>query len=308
MNKKTITAVLIAAGFLLITAAGAVLGLNYLDIQPQSFQTREGTLTVAFDGTLIPVLNRLEADFEEQDDFLDLFASRGSPRFTQFTLQSPAAPTVGEYVALRRCIFKGDCEFVDNRIDLSDQVVHRGEQSLRFYAVPPQGNYVSKSSLDTTLLKIGNGDRLWFSGYFYAAEGMPRTLADFETSAMKWGPGPRLILLGDLTGDPHLGLELKHGLKPTYRQEGDPTPFPRDRWVHVLLRVELSSQADGLIQIWQDCQLIVSARGKTLPKAAAVLDRMQLGITAAQLETTLYVDDVLLAVNPDSTQYETFCP
>jgi len=308
MNKKTITAMLIAAGFLLITAAGAVLGLNYLDIQPQSFQTREGTLTVASEGTLIPVLNRLEEDFEKQDDFFDLFAYRGSPRFTQFTLQSPAAPTVEEYVALRRCIFKGGCEFADNRIDLSDQVVHRGEHALRFYAVPPEGEYVSKSSLDTTLLKIAKGDRLWFSGYFYIAGGMPRTLADFETSAMKWGPGPRLILLGDLTGDPHLGLELKHGLKPTYRQEGEPVPFPRDRWVHVLLHLELSNRGDGLIQIWQNCELIVSARGKTLPKAAAVLDRMQLGITATQLETTLYVDDVLLAVNPDSTQYETFCP
>lgn len=297
---------ILSAGLILLAAVG-VLSINYIEINPQSFLESEGTITVSSHGTQIPVLFQVRENFEDQAEFLDLFSQAGLSQFTQFTLQSPAAPTVEEYVQLRKCIFSGDCDFVDNRINLSDQLAHSGEQALRLYAVPPGGEYVSKTSLDTTLLHMTKGDQVWYSGYYYVAGGMPRTLADFETSALQWGPGPRLILLGDLAGDPHLGLELKHGLKPTYRQEGNRIPFPRQKWVHILLHLELSNRSDGVIQIWQDCQLIVDARGKNLPKASAVLDRMQLGITATNVETTLYLDDLLLAVNPAEEDLPDFC-
>ncbi len=305
--KSLLKWILILTTGLVLPAAAGYLGVTYIDINPQSFQESEGTITISANGTKIPVLEEIVEDFENTGNFLNLFADSGSRQFTQFTLQSPAAPTVEEYVQLRKCIFAGDCDFTDNRIDLTDQITHSGQQALHFFAVIPTGDYVSKTSLDTTLLHMAEGDQLWFSGYFYVEEGMPRTLADFETSAMQWGPGPRLILFGDLEKQPHLGLELKHGMKPTYRQEGDRITFPRGQWVHILLHLELSSQSDGVIQIWQDCQLIVDALGKNLPKASAVLDRMQVGITATELKTTLYVDDLLLAVNQDEVNLADFC-
>jgi len=38
--------------------------------------------------------------------------------WNSFTLQSPAAPEVSDYVALRQCILNGTCTFIDNKIEL----------------------------------------------------------------------------------------------------------------------------------------------------------------------------------------------
>jgi hypothetical protein len=305
--KKIIRGFLFAVVLLVLIAAGYVLGVMYLDISPQSFISQEGTVAVQQGDNVYPTLSQLEEDFEDADEFLDLF-DPSDLVFTQITLQSPAAPSVEEYVALRKCIFTGECGFIDNRIEVSREVVHSGQQSLRFFAAAPLESNVSKTSLDTTLLYARKGDQLWFSAYYYVAGGMPRTLADFETTTLMGGPGPRLILLGDLASDPYLGVELKHGFKPTYRQEDNLMPFPRKQWVHVLLHLTLSNQGDGRIQVWQDCQLIVDARGRNLPKADSVLDRMQLGITATDLETTLFLDDLDLVISAEGSGLRSFCP
>jgi len=311
MNPKvkiTLRALCLMITLALLGLAGWFLTVTFVDLNPQSFAEAGSVHYVSLEGLNVPTLTMIEEDFEGVPDFLHLLDPEPAPRFTQFTLQSPAAPSVSDYVALRRCIVSRSCDFVDNRIDISRQVAHNGLQSLRFHAAAPDGDYVSKSSLDTNLLHIAAGNDLWFSAYYLVDEGMPRTLADFETSAMKWGPGPRLILTGDLGGEPRLAVELKHGLKPVYRQEeGGAVTFPRGQWVHVMLHLQLSSRGNGLIQVWQDCRLIIDARGRNLPKASAVLDRMQLGITATDRETELYVDDVLLGVNQQPPEMAGIC-
>jgi len=148
--------------------------------------------------------------------------------WTASTLQSPKSPTVEDYVRLRKRILTGQRDFFDNRIEPSGEV--------------------------------------WFAGWYYvpAESGMPFTLMDLETTWFKKHPGIRTMVFGEK----YLGVELKWGAKPTYRQpKGRETAFPRAQWVHVKFHITLSEKDDGVVELWQDGTQIVDARGQTLPLA-----------------------------------------
>ncbi|NCC71664.1 hypothetical protein EOM09_08890 [bacterium] len=265
------------------------------DIVKQEFIYENKKISKIINGEKIPTIEFIKEDFENYSSIQDFIFYDGKNAFTQFTLQSPKASTIEEYILLRNCILKNNCDFADNRIDFTNKKANSKNMSLKFSAYEPQGNYVSKSCIDTNLLHFKKGDELWFSAYYYIEKGNPTTIADFESSAMKWGPGPRLILLNNLS---QIGLELKHALKITYFQKKElAIDFPKEKWVKISLHLKFSEKKDGIIQIWQDCQLIINETGKTLPKKNAIIDRMQVGITATKLGTILYIDDVLLSKN-----------
>lgn len=281
---------------IMLVAVFAVMVTAYLffwaDLNPQQFVSKNGILYRIAGENDYRVIDHIDADFDQVPSFLAFVTAQDQVVFSSFTLQSPGAPTVESYVALRKCILENTCNFIDNRIEISTEEVHSGDQSLRFYAVAPPEGIVSKSCVDTLLLHFTEGDDLWFSAWYYVESGTPTTIADFETSAMKWGPGPRILLGSE---NPQVRVELKHFDKPTYRQEPDSAvPFPSQQWVHVALHLTLSAGNDGVIEVWQDCEQIIDSEGRNLPKRSAILDRMQVGITATNQETVLYVDDVLL--------------
>lgn len=67
--------------------------------------------------------------------------------------------------------------------------------------------------------------------------------------------------------------------------------------MHVRVRYLLSEAEDGRVQVWQNEQLIIDARGRTLPIPYAVLDSFEAGITAnnhIEGPTVVRMDDVMI--------------
>ena len=265
---------------------------NYVEQDGAIFRKHEN-------GKLYAVRREFSDDFEGARTIRDLIgADRG---WTAFTLQSPKSPTVGDYVRLRKHILTGDGDFLDNRIEPSGEVVHAGQAALRAYSVPRSGDAVTnKASLQTELMHYIRGDDVWFAAWYYVPTGggMPFTLMDLETTWFKEHPGIRIMVFGEK----HLGVELKWGTKPTYRQpRGKQIVFPRAKWVHVKFHITLSEKEDGVVELWQDGTKIVDARGQTLPLAHSIYNSLEVGISAhsiGPLPATLYVDDVSISNQP----------
>jgi len=219
------------------------------------------------------------------------------PGWTTFTLQSPRAPKVADYNALRKQILKGG-DFLDNRIDVDSQVVHSGKRSLKFSCVAASAGMVcAKSSMASELVHFKKGDDLWFAAWYYVEAGMPQTLVDFESTFIDESPGPRLFL----KGEGHAAVELKWAAKPTYRQKAPvPLKMPLRQWVRFRIHLKLMENSDGLVEVWQNGAKILDARGQTLPLADTILNRVEVGISANGHDhaTTMYVDDVVLSDAP----------
>ncbi len=267
------------------------------DFYEKNYQEQDGAIfRKGDDGTLYRVGQEFSDDFENAKTIRDLIGiERG---WTSFTLQSQETPTVEDYVRLRKRILTSQADFMDNRIEPSGEVVRAGNGALRAYAVPRSGDMVTnKASIETVLIHFVRGDDVWFAGWYYvpADSGMPFTLMDLETTWFKEHPGIRIMTFGNK----HLGVELKWGAKPTYRQpRGKEIAFPRAQWVHVKFHVTLSEKTDGVVELWQDGTKIVDARGQTLPLAHSIYNSLEVGITAhsfGQLPATLYADDVSIS-------------
>ena len=257
-------------------------------------------------GTLYPTRRIFDEDFERVAGLGDLIGPQRG--WTNFTLQSPRAPSIPEYNALRHRLLTGQGDFLDNRIEISQEHAHSGSSSLKCVSQPPsRGMVTAKASLSTSLLHFVKGDDVWFSGWYLVPEGssLPFTLMDLESTWLKEHPGMRIML--DPPG--HLMLELKWADKPKYRQaKGREIRFPVGQWVEVRLHLRLSDQPDGLVELWQDGVTIVEGRGQTLPLAGTIYDDLEVGISAHSFgpgATTLFVDDLGISTErPASSSVE----
>jgi hypothetical protein len=210
--------------------------------------------------------------------------------WTGFTLQSPAAPTLSDYVQLRHDILGMQADCIDNCLTTGASA-QPGARALIATAVAPRSGAVSKAALETGLLDARQGNVIRFSGQFRIAEGMPVSIVDFEASYIYQGPGMRIMLDGD--GTPW--VELKWGEKPAW-YPASPVTVPYDQWFSMTLEV-LLDRHEGVVRLWLDDVLIVSGTGQTLPLADAVIDRMEVGVTAATgAQTQVLVDAITLKV------------
>ncbi len=254
------------------------------------------TYRVVGNGKKYAVRTSLKEGFEQAKTLHDLVGIERN--WTSFTLQGPGAPTVRDYVKLRKRILNRQSGFLDNRIEPSGDRSHNGAQSLRLDAVPPSSTMqLTKASLDTELLHFVKGDHVWLSGWFFVEQGRPTTLMDLECSYIDQGPGMRVLLTKQMR--PY--LELKWIDKPVYRLLPNlDVTFPRKRWVHVKTHYFLSEKEDGVAELWLDGRKVIEGKGQTLPIAEAVYDRLQVGITANPkgMTTMLYVDDVTVSGKP----------
>jgi hypothetical protein len=250
-------------------------------------------------GRLYPTRRHLEEGFEDAEDLADLIGPRRG--WTTLTLQSPEAPTVPEYVALRQRILSEQGGFLDNRVEVVAAPAHSGRRSLRCCSVAPsRGVTCAKASLSTELLHFAKGDDVWFSAWFFVgADGSrPLTVADLESTWIKEYPRMRMMV------DPFgcLMAELKWADKPAYRQpRGREVAFPVGRWVNVRMHLRLSERADGRVELWQEGRKIIESEGPTLPLAGAVYDELDVGISAHSIgpgSVTLFVDDVVISADP----------
>ncbi len=247
-------------------------------------------------GKRYPVKRYFNDGFENVTTIRDLIGTERG--WTNFTLQSPEAPTVADYNKLRHQILNGERGFLDNRIEPSSEQAHSGQQSLKTLAVAPDSSMVcTKASLHTTLLHFVKGDDVWFSAWYYFEKiGEFNTLMDLETTFVRNHPGMRIRL-----SHGYLDFELAKWVpKYIYRQpKGDRIPFPIARWVHVKVHLLLSDKEDGIVQLWQDDKLIIDQRGQTLPFAKAVYNDLEIGLSAHSAgpgSAILYVDDLIISV------------
>jgi len=261
------------------------------DFRSENYSEIDGTISIITPEGNIPVVEEFFEDFEDYEDFLSIFFSTiqeaGEKVWGYMTLQSPAAKTVEEYVALRQCIMDGTCDFIDHKIELVEDPKDADNQCLRFETVDKTDDMVTgKSSIRTPLLFFENGDDFWFSADFLIQGNIPTTLADFENEFFEGTPGPRILISNN-----KLAIENKFGNKEVYRHSRDIT-VPTDEWFNVKVHLNYSPESDGLVELWQDDVQLISANGVTLPLINSIQNSLEIGISASELATTLFVDNV----------------
>lgn len=245
-----------------------------------------------------PVLRHFADGFEDVPEGVDgLRCLIGEERWwTELTLQSPLAPDVPDYVALRQRILRGEAGFLDAKVAPSRARAHAGASSLRCFCPAKSPSMIcAKASLSNSLVYFVEGDDVWYQAWYYIEGSVrPFTLVDLEADLVQSSPGIRVMLFDE--GE--LGVELKALQKPHYRQAGDKkVSFPTDRWVQVTWHMHLSAGARGRVRLWQDDQLLVDAVGQTLPFRTAIYNNLEVGISAhtfGDQPATVYVDDLLI--------------
>lgn len=246
------------------------------------------------DGREFPVLRTFADGFEGAASLRDLIGPHRG--WSGFTLQSPRARTVPDYVALRNRILSGASDFLDNRVEPSTVRPHAGRASLYLYSAAPTRSMIcSKASLETGLAYFVRGDDFWYSAWYFIVEGQPLGLVDLECTYMDEGPGPRVLL--SETGEPR--VELKWADKPTYRAPRG-IAVPRGQWFHLRVHYRLMDDDQGIVQLWLNDDKIIDVRGQTLPLPDTVLDRVEVGLTASPpgAPSALFLDDVAFGDKP----------
>lgn len=258
--------------------------------------TDSGVYLITEEGELFPTDNDWIEDFEGYTEFNDLFAltiQDTGKHWNHFTLQSPQAKTVQDYVALRQCILDHTCTFRDNRIDLAPDPVQPGNQALKFTCVPPSGDMTTaKSSISSSTQFFRKHDDCWFEARFYIESGMPFTLVDFENGFFLESPGPRVTVRNRI-----LGFENKFGGKLTFESD-NPVEIPLQDWFTVKVHIRYSELGDGLFELWQDGQLLISTQGISLPTSNSIQDNLEVGVSASSEGAVMYVDDVRISDQP----------
>lgn len=241
----------------------------------QVLEQDTSSLLVRYEGHTGRMYRSFSDDFSNPN-FLEWF---GDDRWTTIDTLSPASPSLEDYVRLRKAVFRGESDFIDNRIEAVDGMA-------KFTAVPPSKNMVtSKSMLEHNRLWFVKGDDLWFRGRYKIASGVPFTIVDFQERGRHLSPGPRITIWDGQ----FIGYELKSGWKPQVRQKA--TKVPIGKWFELTVHLLLDEE-QGLVQIWQDGVLVLDQPVATLPASDSLLNALEVGITATDEACELWVDDV----------------
>lgn len=209
--------------------------------------------------------------------------------WTALTLQSSSYPTVKDYVELRHQILEGPTDFEENKVEVSQTRSVSGDTSLRFESIDPGNNLpTAKASIATENVFFEAGDDFWFKGMFYIEEGMPQTILDLESTWLLESSGIRVAFSEN--GAPY--VELKAFEKPVWRNRD--FRMPTNRWVEVKVHFGLDTK-DGTIEMWIDDEKVIDGKGQTIPLANVPLDSVEIGITATNQATVLYIDGVIIS-------------
>lgn len=180
-----------------------------------------------------------------------------------------------------------------NRIEIDEENVHSGENSLKFLAEKSKDS-VSKSDIVREGLAFKKGNDLWFSGYFYIPSGTDMRevfLLDFEDSKLYQSPGRRFYIQeGEKLASDQKGFPKRE----TFRSA---SPIIKNKWFNLKVHMFLSDGADGKVEVWQEGIKIIDGNGPNLPSSSSIYDRMQIGITANQdlYDQIIYIDDIIVS-------------
>ncbi len=255
-----------------------------------------GTFIITGDGELFPTKSNFFEDFENYSTFTGLFINSLDSThlyWTDFTLQSPSAPEISDYVKLRQCILNGTCTFIDNKIELANDPTNNSNQVLKFTSVPPSSEMITaKSSIASSLNYYLKDSEVWFQADYYIESGMPFSLADFENSYFDKRPGPRIVVFGN-----KLAVENKFGAKISYTQNTG-ISIPLNQWFTVKLHLKYSNENDGIIELWQDDVQVISATGINLPTYNSIQNVLEVGVTATPIGCVLLIDNMRISNKP----------
>lgn len=271
--------------------------LQYFEpnFENENYTTNASGTFANSDSDLIPVKNNFSEDFEKLK-FIDLFFSDvNDPNlfWTSFTLQSPQAKTVPEYVALSKCILEGTCDFLDNRITIVEDPTDSTNKVIEFNSLAPTADMVvSKCSMQSVLNYFKKESNFWFEADYYIKDGMPYSLVDFENSYFVGSPGPRVVISNN-----KLELENKFGSKIRFESDSAMT-ISSGVWFTVKVHLKYSNTGDGVIELWQDGVKIVSTTGINLPTSNAIQNVLEVGISATITNTVLLVDNLRVSDTP----------
>jgi Polysaccharide lyase len=252
-----------------------------------------GVSIIGEGGSLIPTKSNFIDDFENYATFTDLFFKTPADTqlyWTTFTLQSPATPTVPDYVALRKCILDGTCTFIDNRIDIVADPLDPTNQVIKFTSIAPSEEMITaKSSIASSLNYFLKDSDVWFQADFYIESGMPFSFIDFENAYFFSQPGPRVIVRRD-----KLAIENKFGAKANYTHNLD-VNIPLQQWFSIKVHFKYSNTDDGIIELWQDGVQLISTTGINLPTSNSLQNELQVGVTATPVGCVMLVDNMRIS-------------
>ncbi len=263
---------------------------NYL-LTDTTMYAKSGTI-------LFPTKNRFVENFEAHSSLNSVFILRPEETqkfWTDITLQSPLAPTISDYVNLRKCIFNSTCTFLDNRIELAKDPVNPANQVMKFHAVAPSPAMItSKASMESTLTFFRKRDDVWFEGKYFivgTASQMPYSLVDFENKWFSSSPGPRVVII-----DNRIAVENKFGIKTLYKQpSSNAIKLPTGQWVTIKVHIKYDDANAGVVEVWQDGIRIINATGTTLPTSNSIQTNVEIGITATSVAVDMFVDDIRIS-------------
>jgi Polysaccharide lyase len=245
---------------------------------------------------LFPVKNEFIDNVQSYSVFTDLFIKSIADThlyWSGFTLQSPAAKTVSDYVALRKCILDGTCTFFDNKIELASDPLIVTNQVLKFTSVAPTPRMVTaKTSIESEINFFEKDADLWFQADYFLESGTPFSIADFENSYFDEGPGPRVVIRNNV-----LSVENKFGAKKEYFQSS-PVSIPSKKWFTVKVHLKFNNLTAGVIELWQDGIKVISATGINLPTSNSIQNRVEVGVTATSVGCVLFMDNIKISSSP----------
>lgn len=194
----------------------------------------------------------------------------------------------------------------NNTITIDTNIVHSGNQSIRFYG--DAGNVeLSKCSINKQFMAFWEGETV-VSDFWCYLEGNKDAnwlfIFDLEEKVpIGAGPGMRLAIVEN-----QFLVEHKFP-NPNLVQDGEGILFPRDQWVNIRFETKLSRKKKGSVRVWQNNQLIIEQEDwKTLPKdllyaqqgTKGMYSQIEYGLTAngSDKEYVMYFDDVNVQTIP----------
>jgi hypothetical protein len=204
-----------------------------------------GTFLIESNGELFPTKSDFIETFENSITFPNLFIRSLTDTnlyWTNFTLQSPAAPAVSDYVALSQCIIEGTCTFIDNKIELVNDPTDNTNKVLKFTSVAPSAEMVtSKSSMSSTINFYQKNSDIWFEADYLIESGIPFSIVDFENSYFYQSPGPRVVIRNN-----KLEFENKFGEKINIDNNSGMT-ISQNQWFTLKIHRKYSNENNGII-------------------------------------------------------------
>jgi hypothetical protein len=207
--------------------------------------------------------------------------------------------------------FEGDFKFIidgwhkyqymgdaSNKIEPTTERAHSGRVSLRSSTVASQSQ--QKASLAREMLYFPNKSHFYMSAWYFVPGGTNTAdlyLFDLESTNDAGNAGRRLVL-SNRNGD-YLYINSKRAGLHAYQLHDPPLLYPKDKWVHVKIHMYLSTDDDGLTEVWQDGVQIINQLGQTIP-AGLIYNWIEFGTTSnvSGQEQVVYADDLVISKEP----------